>query len=185
MMVAEVNAPVLTLGVGVFLAGLILIAASAGEALNFKIQIDPERKHNALIGGVLAILFGIALSIAAFMVGDGPSPNDDDASPSTSAASASTSAPPSTVATTLTTPPTQVTGCVITVSNPFATIHEEPDTFSQEVIRLPAGSYPVEEVRNTTFGPQRQRWFRVTANGRSGWLEDSTFNIASKSADCP
>lgn len=80
---------------------------------------------------------------------------------------------------------TAVIGCVITTANPLATTHEEPDNFSQEVIRLPPGSYRVEDSRTTTFGPERQRWFLVTADTRSGWLHDTTFNIASKSVDCP
>ena len=82
-------------------------------------------------------------------------------------------------------PDAAVTGCVITTANPLATTHEEPDAFSQEVMRLPPGSYQVEDIRTTTFVNEPQRWFLVTVDTRSGWLQDTTFNIASKSVDCP
>lgn len=82
-------------------------------------------------------------------------------------------------------PDAGVTGCVITTTNPLATTHEKPDSFSQEVVRLPPGSYRVEDIRTTTFVNEPQRWFLVAADARSGWLEDTTFNIDSRSVDCP
>lgn len=75
--------------------------------------------------------------------------------------------------------------CRITIENPFASIREEPDPFGQEIIRIPEGTYVVEEVSVESFAGQNQRWFFITADGRSGWIEDSTIWISSKSTSCP
>jgi hypothetical protein len=76
-------------------------------------------------------------------------------------------------------------GCQVTIANPLATLMEEPDTFSQEIMRIPAGVYAVEAIENVSFGPETQRWFRITVEGRTGFVRDDTFNIERKTGDCP
>ena len=75
-------------------------------------------------------------------------------------------------------------GCVLTISNPFASIHEEPDDFSPGD-KVPTGDYSVSETREVEFAGTMQRWFRITVGSKSGWVRDDTILIASKSADCP
>lgn len=75
--------------------------------------------------------------------------------------------------------------CEIVIQNPLVTLHEEPDNFGLEVGGVAPGTYIVENVTTVTFANNPQRWFLITANGRSGWLQDSTILIDSKSAGCP
>jgi hypothetical protein len=134
---------------------------------------------------VLVLIGLIALALAGgFAVMDGKTGEGGGTGGTASGTTTHTTASSSTEGTTASTPrsdPDPGT-CVITIRNPLATIHEEPDTFSTEISRVPSGSYPVEEIASGDFG---SRWMRITASDRSGWLEDSTFNIDSKSAACP
>ena len=66
MTAGVVQAPVLGAGVVLFLAGLLLMAASSGETLNFKFQVDPERKKLALFGGLAAMILGIVVGVLSF-----------------------------------------------------------------------------------------------------------------------
>lgn len=75
--------------------------------------------------------------------------------------------------------------CRITIANPLAVFREEPDVFAQEVGHVPAGVFGVLETRSVSFGSQDQRWFRISVEGRSGWIRDSSFDVASKTAACP
>jgi hypothetical protein len=77
------------------------------------------------------------------------------------------------------------TGCRVTVTNPFAVIRETADPFGQEVVKVPGGDYAVSQVQNTTWAGKPVRWLKIQVGARSGWLEDSTFNVEAKSADCP
>ena len=108
----------------------------------------------------------------------------------TSASSATTSSRSTTSTTTATTSTEESTttgssGCVITIANRFASIREEPDPFGQEIVRLPPGSYSVEDITTETFAGVSARWFLITVDARSGWIEDNTAMIESKSAGCP
>lgn len=76
-------------------------------------------------------------------------------------------------------------GCEVVVANPLVVIHEQTDVFSQEVSGVPAGTYAVLEIETVSSPIGSQRWFRVEVDGRQGWLRDSSFDIASKSAACP
>lgn len=78
-----------------------------------------------------------------------------------------------------------VEGCVVTISNPLVSMHEEPDRFSQEVVRVPAGDYGVLESADVErLGPS-QRWFRIQVDSRSGWIPDDSFTVDGKSPQCP
>ena len=78
-----------------------------------------------------------------------------------------------------------VAGCRITIVNPLVTLFEKPDHFGLEVGRVEPGAYGVREATVVNRGVGDERWFRITADGRTGWLEDSSILIDSKSADCP
>lgn len=103
------------------------------------------------------------------------------AAPTTAAPTTATPVPP-----TPTTEAPTAAGCRVTISNPLATILETPEVFGQEVVRVPPGEYAVIAIEDTNFGGlQDQRWFQISVAGREGWLQDSTFDIAAKSPDCP
>lgn len=78
-----------------------------------------------------------------------------------------------------------VTDCQITIRNPLVSLREEPDHFALEVGRVEPGSYPVSEATIVDRGLGQERWFRIAANGRTGWLEDNSILVDSKSAGCP
>lgn len=78
-----------------------------------------------------------------------------------------------------------VDGCVVTISNPLVSMREKPDRFSQEVIEVPAGDYPVLESADVERVGPSQRWFRIQVESRTGWIPDDTFTVDRKSADCP
>lgn len=81
-------------------------------------------------------------------------------------------------------PDPEPSGCTITIENPLVTMYESPDMFGLEVGRIAPGTYSATESTVVTFAGSEQRWFRVAANGQSGWIHDSTILIASKSSQC-
>lgn len=89
-----------------------------------------------------------------------------------------------------TTPPTSPptvgpnTGCVLTITNPFATISEEPSHDSTEIGDVPAGDYATSDTRMVDWAGRDERWFQITASGRTGWIGYNTIMVESKSAEC-
>lgn len=73
----------------------------------------------------------------------------------------------------------------MTVVNPLVSLKREPDIFSPDVIRLEPGDYSVLEHREVPTPLGAESWFRIEAEGRMGWIENTTFNIASKTSACP
>ena len=76
-------------------------------------------------------------------------------------------------------------GCVLTISNPFATIREEPSHASTEVGDVPTGDYATSDTKEVNWGGKDERWFEITADGRVGWIVYNTIMVEAKSADCP
>ena len=74
--------------------------------------------------------------------------------------------------------------CVITIKNPLVDLHEDPEPFSQVITRVPEGDYAVSDTAQDDFAGGQQRWLQITADGRTGWIEDNTINIDAKSAGC-
>jgi hypothetical protein len=74
--------------------------------------------------------------------------------------------------------------CVITVKNPFVDLHEDPEPFSQVIIQVPPGDYAVSDTAQDDFAGGQQRWLQITAEARTGWIEDNSFNVEAKSAGC-
>ena len=74
--------------------------------------------------------------------------------------------------------------CVITIENPLVDLHEDPEPFSQVIIRVPPGDYAVSDTAQVDFGGDQQRWLQITADGRTGWIEDNSFNVDGKSSGC-
>ena len=77
-----------------------------------------------------------------------------------------------------------ISGCAIVIANPLVTLYEDTDTFGLEAGRAPPETYAVEEIRTVTFAGKPQRWFQITADGDTGWVQDSSILIESKSGDC-
>ena len=83
-------------------------------------------------------------------------------------------------------PPTApIAGCVLKITNPFATISEEPSHSSAEIGDVPPGDYPSSTSEVVNWGGRDERWFQITASGRTGWIVYNTILVDSKSADCP
>ena len=74
--------------------------------------------------------------------------------------------------------------CVITIKNPLVDLHEDPEPFSQVIIRVPPADYAVSDTAQDDFAGEEQRWLQITAEGRTGWIEDNSFNVDAKSAGC-
>jgi hypothetical protein len=82
-------------------------------------------------------------------------------------------------------PTLQLTGCVLTITNPFVSMHESADIQSTETGDVPPGQYQTSNSTVVDFAGQSQRWFEITALGRTGWVMYNTIEIESKSAECP
>lgn len=84
-------------------------------------------------------------------------------------------------------PPTapSVGGCVLTITYPFATINEEPSHASPAVGDVPPGDYPTADTRIVNWGGRDERWFEITASGRTGWIVYNNVLVDSKSSECP
>jgi len=80
MMLSAVESSVLGIALVLFLAGLIVLAASSGKAWSFSITVDPTRKTLATIGGAVSMVLGVALGVVA-ITGD----PDEEATPGTDA----------------------------------------------------------------------------------------------------
>jgi hypothetical protein len=177
----------------VIVALVVFVRGGSLSGPNAEVKVGPFAFHSIVQPIVLAIVGLLALAVAGgFASADG---DDGQSDPSTTTASTtSTSGSQTTTASTSATSGGQTAttvvattsvgsaGCAITTQNPLATIHEQPDTFSPEIVKVPPGTYPVTEFRAGAFG---SRWLKVSVADRSGWLEDSTFNVETKSAGCP
>jgi hypothetical protein len=75
-------------------------------------------------------------------------------------------------------------GCVLTIANSLATMHEDTSMFSSED-KVPAGEYVVSDTKSVDFGGAKQRWFQISVGSNTGWILDDPFFVESKSADCP
>lgn len=96
-----------------------------------------------------------------------------------------TTAPGETVAPASALPTAPIAGCVLKITNPFATISEEPSHSSAEIGDVPPGDYPTSATKIVNWGGRDERWFEITASGRTGWIVYNTILVDSKSADCP
>ena len=76
-------------------------------------------------------------------------------------------------------------GCVLTIANPFATISEKPSHDSTEIGDVPSGDYQPSDSRVVNWGGRDERWFEITASGRTGWIVYNSVIIESKSSECP
>jgi hypothetical protein len=76
-------------------------------------------------------------------------------------------------------------GCVIEISFSFARLRERPAHDSTQIGDAPKGSYEASNTEVVDWASLSQRWFEITALGRTGWLVDDGIQIDSKSADCP
>ncbi|MBD2119319.1 hypothetical protein [Trichocoleus sp. FACHB-262] len=76
-------------------------------------------------------------------------------------------------------------GCVITVTNSLVSLLSQPYTFSRQLIRVEPGDYKVTEQVITSLGKDEEGWFQIESQGREGWIEDDTWNIAEKNSACP
>jgi len=78
-----------------------------------------------------------------------------------------------------------LTGCVLTIRNPLVSMRANPDWSSAETGKVPPGQYEAPTSKVVSFAGQDQRWFEVTAEGRTGWIPYDTILVESKSAECP
>jgi len=144
----------------------------------------PRSAGGRLAGGTL----GVGCLAVAFMIGGWIpfSPPAPPPSPTPTSAPTLTPSAPVPPASETAGPPESVApvGCVLTISNPFASIHEEPDEFSP-ADKVPAGAYAVSDTQMVDFAGAKERWFRISVGSKSGWIRDDTILIESKSADCP
>lgn len=74
---------------------------------------------------------------------------------------------------------------MLTISNPFASIQEQPSHASAEVGDVPAGDYATSGTKVVNWGGRDERWFEITASGRVGWIVYNNITVESKSAECP
>ena len=75
-------------------------------------------------------------------------------------------------------------GCTATTENALASIRVEPDTFSQEIRRIPTGTHPVIDWTTETFLGTESRWLKLQVEADQGWIEENTILVASTSDDC-
>jgi hypothetical protein len=158
--------------IGAFCVAAAIIGGGLKAAHIWEIPVVDSVPRQVLLGvfGVVLMVWGAMASGSGSPGNNGPNPTSTDPDPRPTATSPAS---------------TGAEGCQITIGNELAMLKEEPDTFSNTVMRIPAGTYPVEAIENVQFGPENQRWFRITVDGRTGFVRDDTFNIASKSDDCP
>lgn len=75
-------------------------------------------------------------------------------------------------------------GCTVGVGNPLATLVAEPEPFARELRKIPAGTYEVLDTATTPWAGGDTFWLRIEVGGSAGWIEDTTFNVDSKTSAC-
>lgn len=80
--------------------------------------------------------------------------------------------------------PTAPASCIVTISNRLVDLLEQPEHFAQTMMRIPPGDYPVLDARRVEWVDQMERWFQIQVGPSVGWLQDTTFNIATKTDAC-
>lgn len=184
-------------------AGIVLLAAAivGGGLKAFNIEVPGL---DSIVRQAMLGIFGAVLLVIGLIGIGSDEPGPLISTPTTVAVSSITDPPttPTVELPTPTLPPVSTTAlsssttevdsgtdCQITIVTiggfSLVSIQEEPSLGAQDVIAVPAGTYQVEAVELVMFGPNEQRWFQITVSGRTGWLRDSTFNIATKSPGCP
>jgi hypothetical protein len=152
--------------------------ANGGESLLSKIVVGVVV---TVVGGlILAFLLGW-LDLDGDGRGGSPSPIIRP-TPSPTGAGATPSPTPATAKPSITPAPS---GCILTITNPFARINEEPRHDSVEAGDVPPGEYVPSDSTISNWAGKDERWFEITAEGRTGWIVDNGILIESKSADCP
>jgi type IV secretory pathway VirB10-like protein len=75
--------------------------------------------------------------------------------------------------------------CILTITNSLVSLRSEPQTHSQELIRVRPGEYIPIDYTVTSFGGLRNDgWFLIEAEGRRGWIINDTWTIESKTRLC-
>lgn len=174
------DATLLTLGILLMLVGLI------GQVKAKEIEVGTENP----VVRVILLVIGVGFIYLALSKDYLPGSGRATQVPPTSSAGEPTSGPPVSSGNPTSPPPTSppaasTTGCVVTISNPLVSLMSEPDTFSQELVRVGPGEYATSDYTVTTFASQEQGWFQIEAEGRTGWIRNDTWTIAEKTSACP
>lgn len=81
--------------------------------------------------------------------------------------------------------PTVSNACVITIINDLVQLKSEPDVFSRDLGRVPAGNHvPLEHLIVQTNTGERA-WFKLLVDTRVGWIENNGWTIEFKTPACP
>ena len=182
---SEQTLPLVLLFAGVGLA--LLIAAVVGKPVTIAGATIPAptsgggRTAAGVLGGVCLLVAGVIGGVIPWPPWPPPPPTP------TPIPTASDGTPTPTATAVVTIGPTQTasTGCVLTISFPFASLHKSPDLQSTEISDVPRGQYQTSDTTVVEFAGQSQRWFQITASGKTGWLLYDTILVESKSAACP
>jgi len=160
---------------------LFRIQGSGSNTLKI-VGIEVSSTSNALF--ILAL--GVALLALAAIRGTASESALDTTT--TPPSSVTTTAQASTTTTTKTPESTVTeasgTDCTVTIANQLVSLRTEPDNFAVEIRRIPPGDYLVLDTELVDFASTMQRWLRIEVETDQGWIQDSTFNVASKSDAC-
>lgn len=169
-------------------AGIAFVAAAilggGLKAFQMEIPVIDTLARQLLLGsfGVVLILFALSgLTPGGQSTATSPrssySSNESGTStPSPSEASSVEEEPSSSTA--------SVEGCVVTIQNPLVSLQSEPDPVGQGTTRVPPGDYTVQAYE-TRQHVSEIGFFRITVDGRSGWIKNNTWTIESKTSACP
>ena len=78
-----------------------------------------------------------------------------------------------------------LTGCVLTIDFSFVDLQAEPSHTATRLANVPEGEYSAAETTVVNWAGLDQRWFKITADQRTGWVVDDGIQISGKSAECP
>lgn len=164
-------------------AGIAFVAAAiiGGGLKAFHIEIPAINtlSRQVLLGG-----FGLALIAVALFGLDMSEPSGSGPRSSSPAMSSeSRTGTPEVPAEEEGTP--SLEGCVVTIDNKLVSLKPEPDPMSQGTVRVPPGEYEVKDYQTTTHASTEMGFFRITVDGRTGWVANDTWAIADKTSACP
>lgn len=83
------------------------------------------------------------------------------------------------------TQPTQpYTGCRVRVIHPLWALHEAPSNSSATIGSAPRATYTVQSQRRVSWAGVYDWWFRITVDGRTGWIRASAPFVEAAGEGC-
>ena len=172
-------------------AGLVFVAAAiiggGLKAFHIEIPVIDTVTRQVLLGGFGVLLIALAVFglDTSELADSSPRPTPSGVSPESRTNMPDAPVEEETTPSATGSDAASLEGCVVTISNKLVSLRPKPDPMSQGTADVPSGEYEVEAYETTTHASKEMGFFRITVDGRTGWIANDTWAIESKTTACP